>query len=261
MSYQQLTFVERRIVRKHSVNPGKSCLACQDKASDKLPSLTSLVFWDRGPFNCCLTKAGAPEDRTLEVVLKKPLTTKIRRGILDLVSNSYYYQEAILNNSENCLRVTEQRRIILEELKKVKSHPTANEIYDMVRKRLPKISLGTVYRNLEILSEAGLIQKLELAGTQKRFDGIVENHCHVRCLGCGRVEDISVDPIPAIDAALKGQSGYKILWHRLEFIGLCPRCQSETLEGLLGANTYAPDSEDLQQSEQTGDSINRKPFC
>ena len=196
------------------------------------------------------------------LVVEKHLTTKKGRGILVLVRNSYYYQEAILNISENCLRVTEQRRIILEELKKVKSHHTANEIYDMVRKRLPKISLGTVYRNLEILSEAGMIQKLELAGTQKRFDGTVENHCHVRCLGCGRVEDISVDPIPAIDAALKSQSEYKILWHRLEFMGLCPLCQSEALEGLfLRANTDASNSGDLQQSEQTGDSVNRKPFC
>ncbi len=164
-----------------------------------------------------------------------------------------------MNTSENCLRVTEQRRIILEELKKVNSHPTANEIYDMVRKRLPKISLGTVYRNLEILSEAGMIQKLELAGTQKRFDGTVENHSHVRCLGCGRVEDISVDPIPGIDV-LKGQSEYKILWHRLEFMGLCPQCQSEALEGLLEANTDSSNSGDLQRSEEAGDSVNRKPF-
>jgi Fur family ferric uptake transcriptional regulator len=57
--------------------------------------------------------------------------------------------------------MTRQRRVILEELRKVNTHPSADEIYEIVRKRLPRISLGTVYRNLEILSESGDIQKLE----------------------------------------------------------------------------------------------------
>jgi len=72
------------------------------------------------------------------------------------------------------LKMTKQRRVIVEELKKLKTHPTATLIYELVRKRLPRISLGTVYRNLDLLAEAGIIQKLETAGTQKRFDGTVE---------------------------------------------------------------------------------------
>ncbi|MDP3286289.1 MAG: transcriptional repressor, partial [Desulfobacterales bacterium] len=68
-------------------------------------------------------------------------------------------------------RMTRQRAVILEELKKVKTHPGADEIYEMVRKRLPRISLGTVYRNLEVLSELREIQKFEHVGTLKRFDG------------------------------------------------------------------------------------------
>ncbi len=134
--------------------------------------------------------------------------------------------------------MTDQRRIILEELRKVNTHPTANEVYDMVRKRLPKISLGTVYRNLEILSEIGAIQKLELAGSQKRFDGTVENHYHVRCLGCGRVEDVPVGPMPTLDRALNGLSDYKVFWHKLEFMGLCPRCQEEGLQSLARGRWY-----------------------
>ncbi len=126
------------------------------------------------------------------------------------------------------LRMTAQRRIILEELRKVRTHPTAGEIYEIVRKRLPRISLGTVYRNLEILSEIGMIQKLEMAGTQKRFDGIVENHYHVRCIRCGRVDDVLADSIPMINEALAEASDYEILWHRLEFVGLCPQCKKES---------------------------------
>lgn len=125
------------------------------------------------------------------------------------------------------LRMTAQRRIILEELRMVYSHPTAGEIYQMVRKRLPRISLGTIYRNLEIMSEIGMIQKLEITGTNRRFDGRVKNHYHVRCVKCGRVDDVPGDSFPAINEALAEVSDYEILWHRLEFAGLCPRCKKE----------------------------------
>ena len=84
------------------------------------------------------------------------------------------------------LRMTTQRQVILEELRKLKSHPTAGELCQIVRQRLPRISLGTVYRNLEILSRSGVVLKLDVAGLEMRFDGTVDNHYHVRCLDCGR---------------------------------------------------------------------------
>ena len=121
--------------------------------------------------------------------------------------------------------MTKQRRVIVEELNKLKTHPTATVLYELVRKRLPRISLGTVYRNLEILSDAGIILKLETAGTQKRFDGTVENHYHVRCVQCGQVDDLSFSLLEDIDDALRGLSDYKILSHRLEFQGICPSCR------------------------------------
>jgi len=123
------------------------------------------------------------------------------------------------------MRNTEQRRVILEELVKVVSHPTAVEIYEMVRKRLPRVSLGTIYRNLEILAQNGTIQKLEVAGTQKRFDGNATRHYHVRCLSCGRVDDVPVPPIAAINDAAGEATNYDVLWHHVEFEGICPRCQ------------------------------------
>ena len=116
----------------------------------------------------------------------------------------------------------------MEELKKLKTHPTATLIYELVRKRLPRISLGTVYRNLDLLAEAGIIQKLETAGTQKRFDGTVENHYHVRCVTCGQVDDIPLPLLGEIEDLLGGLSNYKILSHRLEFQGVCPSCQVDS---------------------------------
>ena len=68
-------------------------------------------------------------------------------------------------------RNTPQRRIILEELCAVTTHPTAGELYGIVRRRLPRVSLGTVYRNLEVLYANGVINKLDYAGAEARFDG------------------------------------------------------------------------------------------
>ena len=123
------------------------------------------------------------------------------------------------------LTMTPQRQVILDELKKSHIHPTADDIYERVRQRLPRISLGTVYRNLEILAENGMIRKMALAGTQKRFDGNPKNHYHLRCIRCGRVEDAPVEPLTSVEFNLRGKSDYEILGHHLEFIGLCPRCK------------------------------------
>jgi len=122
------------------------------------------------------------------------------------------------------LRMTRQRQVILEELRKVNTHPSADKIYEMVRKRLPRISLGTVYRNLEILSASGEIQKIELGCTSKRFDGIADNHYHIRCLHCDRVVDAPADFDVAVNHDLKSATDFKIIGHRLEFIGICPDC-------------------------------------
>jgi Fur family ferric uptake transcriptional regulator len=121
--------------------------------------------------------------------------------------------------------MTRQRRVILEELRKLNSHPSADEVHVKVRRRLPRVSLGTVYRNLEILSRRGLIRKLELAGRQKRFDANPEEHCHVRCVRCGRIEDIH-ESASAMVGRIRRKTRYRIVGHRLEFLGVCPRCRT-----------------------------------
>jgi Fur family ferric uptake transcriptional regulator len=123
--------------------------------------------------------------------------------------------------------MTRQRRVILEELNNIDSHPTADEVYERARRQLPRISLGTVYRNLEILSEYGMIQKLELGGTQKRFDGKVENHYHIRCIRCGCIEDVTTTNLTNIEHAVRGTIDYEIIGIRVEFIGICPQCKEE----------------------------------
>jgi len=125
------------------------------------------------------------------------------------------------------MRLTTQRQIILEELGKVTSHPTANEVYDMVRKRLPRIGLGTIYRNLELMAENGIILKLEVGGTQKRFDATIEAHYHIRCTSCGRVDDIDIEVQKNINELAAKSCNYNILGHNIEFSGICEDCSQK----------------------------------
>jgi Fur family transcriptional regulator, ferric uptake regulator len=132
-----------------------------------------------------------------------------------------------MNAPSPLIRLTTQRQVILEELSKVKTHPTASELYDMVRKRLPRIGLGTVYRNLELMAENGLILKIEVGGTQKRFDATTEDHYHIRCSLCGRVDDIDVPVMEELATQAANSSAYLILGHHVEFTGICSACRQQ----------------------------------
>ena len=127
-------------------------------------------------------------------------------------------------------RITAQRKVILDVVRKTTSHPTASDVYDMVRRRVPKVSLGTVYRNLEVLTCEGMIQKIEWAGTQKRFDGNTNVHYHLRCLRCDSLEDVLVDPVADIEEILRRLCNYEILGHRLEILVRCPACKEKDKE-------------------------------
>ena len=125
------------------------------------------------------------------------------------------------------LRSTQQRIVILEELRSNNDHPSADELYERVRKKLPRISLGTVYRNLEVLSQLGEIQKLNLSGSLKRYDGIPGKHYHIRCINCDRVDDAPIAPLNQIEDELYQATVFEIIGHNLEFTGLCPACTKE----------------------------------
>ncbi len=139
-------------------------------------------------------------------------------------------------------RLTRQRKVILEELRKVSSHPTAAGVFALVRRRLPNISLGTVYRNLDLMARSGMIRKLEFSGTVARFDGNTEEHDHLRCLACGRVDDLPGPRLELPEGKLADCLGYQVLGHKLELVGLCPECRrraaSETAAS--GAEPWEP---------------------
>jgi Fur family ferric uptake transcriptional regulator len=123
--------------------------------------------------------------------------------------------------------MTHQREIILQELRQSGLHLTADELYDRVKKLLPRISLATVYRNLEILTQAGLIAKREVGGRQKRFDSDVSDHDHICCIRCHRVDNLDVDREGIGSLPINQINGYTITGYRLEFVGICRECREK----------------------------------
>lgn len=123
------------------------------------------------------------------------------------------------------LRMTNQREIILRELNKSQKHLAADELYDIVKKVMPRISLATVYRNLEILSESGIIGKLEISGRQKRFDYDPSEHDHIYCVVCHRVDNLQMSHKGLTAEEFEAVAGYSVTGYRLEIVGVCPECQ------------------------------------
>ena len=122
-------------------------------------------------------------------------------------------------------RLTPQRRAVLEAVQRAPIHPDACWVYDQVRRRLPNISLGTVYRSLAVLRDAGLIQELPQAGGPTRYDANIEAHQHIVCSQCGRVADVEVGDLTALRELVARTAGFaEVVGERLEFYGRCSEC-------------------------------------
>jgi len=122
-------------------------------------------------------------------------------------------------------RETKQREAILKYLRDTRSHPTADMIYEVVKKEIPRISKGTVYRNLKVLKESRQIYELKLKDTIARYEGSKEKHYHFHCDKCGRVFDIDEPVDKDMDERVAKRTGFKVTRHQLEFRGLCKDCQ------------------------------------
>jgi Fe2+ or Zn2+ uptake regulation protein len=125
------------------------------------------------------------------------------------------------------LRLTGPRRLVLEVVRGSDAHPTAEAVHQMVRCRLPRVSLGTVYRNLRLLVAEGLVK--ELPGPQTRFDCNLSEHHHFTCLACGRIADVA-GPLTerhsrALVSRVASSGGFSVTHHRIEFYGRCAACR------------------------------------
>ncbi len=124
-------------------------------------------------------------------------------------------------------RMTKQRKAILDILKSTDIHPTADWIYEQVKEEIPNISLGTVYRNLNVLSDMGKITVLDYGSTYSRFDGNPEDHYHFKCLECEKVYDLDMEVKKELDKEVEKNTPHRVNHHRLEFYGICKECQEK----------------------------------
>jgi Fe2+ or Zn2+ uptake regulation protein len=122
-------------------------------------------------------------------------------------------------------RNTRQLKVVWDAVKTDKTHPTADQIYDKVRKRLPNISLGTVYRNLQKLVAVAKLQ-IVMLGRSQHFDPLVGPHQHFICEVCERVFDVIVESENELKPAKLPHEGFKVTSHQLAFYGTCKHCHS-----------------------------------
>jgi Fe2+ or Zn2+ uptake regulation protein len=123
-------------------------------------------------------------------------------------------------------RSTKQRAAVLVAVERVHTHPTAEEVYRLVRKKIRNVSLATVYRNLHLLAEEGKIREVQFKGDSIRYDGMLEAHEHFYCTSCGTVEDLP-SKLPATALSnLANKLGVTIERYALDYYGLCKKCKS-----------------------------------
>lgn len=125
------------------------------------------------------------------------------------------------------VRMTPQRYAILAYLLETKSHPSADEIYKALEGRFPSMSVATVYNNLKLFKEAGLIRELTFGDHASRFDGNMHDHYHITCTSCGRIEDFEYAGLDEVEHFAANRTGFLPQHHRMEVYGLCPDCQKK----------------------------------
>jgi len=122
-------------------------------------------------------------------------------------------------------RLTRQRKAVLEVVQNARNHPDAAWIYQEVRKKVPSISLGTVYRTLEALVSEGQIIPLARAGEATRYDANPVPHHHLICERCGEIVDLEVELPDVLEAARAAYPNLVIHSAKIEFHGLCENCR------------------------------------
>lgn len=140
-------------------------------------------------------------------------------------SHHDHLQEALDSLKETRVRMTPQRHAILEFLFSAPSHPTADEIYKALESKFPNMSVATVYNNLRVFKEAGLVRELTYGDSSSRFDSNMSDHYHVICQDCGKIVDFHYPGLNEVETLAEHVTGFDVNDHRLEVYGTCGDCQ------------------------------------
>lgn len=136
--------------------------------------------------------------------------------------------EIILNKEMPMIkeRQTKQKAVILSAVQNTKTHPTAEQVYDLIRGELPNVSLGTVYRNLNKMAEDGQIRRISVVNSPDKFDGDLTPHHHISCTSCGKFCDFfDAEYNESLDRLIEAKTCFRIARHETVFYGECPDCK------------------------------------
>jgi Fur family ferric uptake transcriptional regulator len=134
---------------------------------------------------------------------------------------------AYLKNKD--LKLTGQRKIILDAFLNIETHVTAEELYDIIKKDNPEVGVATVYRTLKILCEAGLANEVKFSDRSTRYEHLFdhEHHDHLICIKCGKYTEVRDQEIEDLQQKLAQKNKFQILRHRMELYGICEDCRRE----------------------------------
>ncbi len=123
------------------------------------------------------------------------------------------------------MNYSKQREMIFKTVLENPIHPTADAVYEQVRRKNPKISLGTVYRNLNFLSEMGMLRKISMPVGSDRFDGRLDEHYHMTCTCCGKVFDVECGALEELDHQIMESQGFQVQKRHILLSGVCKDCR------------------------------------
>ena len=122
-------------------------------------------------------------------------------------------------------RNTIQRDLVKQAVYDLKSHVTADELYEFLKEKHPSIGRGTVYRNLDVLVEEGKVRRVEVPNDPVRYDFTLQNHYHVKCVECGAVSDVDMDEVTDLIERIRDTHGMEFLSYDIVFKGVCGNCK------------------------------------
>ncbi|WP_181350729.1 peroxide-responsive transcriptional repressor PerR [Thalassobacillus sp. CUG 92003] len=135
-------------------------------------------------------------------------------------------QEAIHTLKDSGVRITPQRHAVLEFLLNSMTHPTADEIYKALENKFPNMSVATVYNNLRVFKEIGLVRELTYGDSSSRFDCNTTDHYHVICESCGKIVDFHYPSLNEVESLAEKVTEFDVSHHRMEIYGTCSHCQA-----------------------------------
>ncbi|MBR7554474.1 peroxide-responsive transcriptional repressor PerR [Allobacillus sp. GCM10007491] len=134
-------------------------------------------------------------------------------------------QEALTTLKKSGVRITPQRHAVLEYLMQSMKHPTADEIYKALEDKFPNMSVATVYNNLRVFLDIGLVRELTYGDSSSRFDCNTSDHYHIICDECGKIVDFHYPSLNEVEQLAEQVTGFDVSNHRLEVYGTCEDCQ------------------------------------